>query len=60
MFQAQNMAELEEIVNDAIKSGVRLNYSLSQDFFSGNEYTFTDYVMKKSVSWKKILKLLVI
>ncbi|WP_264377071.1 ankyrin repeat domain-containing protein [Wolbachia endosymbiont (group B) of Ochlodes sylvanus] len=47
VFQAQNMAELEEIVNDAIKSGVRLNYSLSQDFFSGNEYTFTDYVMKK-------------
>lgn len=45
--QAQNMAELEEIVNDAIKSGVRLNYSLSQDFFLGNEYTFTDYVMKK-------------
>ncbi|WP_343289088.1 ankyrin repeat domain-containing protein [Wolbachia endosymbiont of Encarsia formosa] len=47
VFQAQNMAELEEIVNDAIKSGVRLNYSLSQDFFLGNEYTFTDYVMKK-------------
>ncbi len=47
VFQAQNMAELEKIVNDAIKSGVRLNYSLSQDFFSGNEYTFTDYVMKK-------------
>ncbi|WP_264377866.1 ankyrin repeat domain-containing protein [Wolbachia endosymbiont (group B) of Philonthus cognatus] len=47
VFQAQNMAEIEEIVNDAIKSGVRLNYSLSQDFFSGNEYTFTDYVMKK-------------
>ncbi|WP_264702620.1 ankyrin repeat domain-containing protein [Wolbachia endosymbiont (group A) of Volucella inflata] len=47
VFQAQNMAELEEIVNDAIKSGVRLNYSSSQDFFSGNEYTFTDYVMKK-------------
>ncbi|WP_264723632.1 ankyrin repeat domain-containing protein [Wolbachia endosymbiont (group A) of Cheilosia soror] len=47
VFRAQNMAELEKIVNDAIKSGVRLNYSLSQDFFSGNEYTFTDYVMKK-------------
>lgn len=47
VFQAQNMAELEEIVNDAIKSGVRLNYSLSQDFFSDNEYTFTDYVMEK-------------
>ncbi|MFP3028716.1 MAG: ankyrin repeat domain-containing protein [Wolbachia sp.] len=47
VFRAQNMAELEEIVNDAIKSGVRLNYSFSQDFFSGNEYTFTDYVMKK-------------
>ncbi|WP_265035350.1 MULTISPECIES: ankyrin repeat domain-containing protein [unclassified Wolbachia] len=47
VFQAQNMAELEKIVNDAIKSGVRLNYFLSQDFFSGNEYTFTDYVMKK-------------
>ncbi|WP_419198839.1 ankyrin repeat domain-containing protein [Wolbachia endosymbiont of Rhagoletis cingulata] len=47
VFYAQNMVELEKIVNDAIKSGVRLNYSLSQDFFSGNEYTFTDYVMKK-------------
>ncbi|UXX40631.1 ankyrin repeat domain-containing protein [Wolbachia endosymbiont of Oryzaephilus surinamensis] len=47
VFQAQNMAELEKIVNDAIKSGVRLNYSSSQDFFLGNEYTFTDYVMKK-------------
>ncbi|CAQ54404.1 Ankyrin repeat domain protein [Wolbachia endosymbiont of Culex quinquefasciatus JHB] len=47
VFRAQNMAELEEIVNDAIKSGVRLNYSSSQDFFLGNEYTFTDYVMKK-------------
>ncbi|MFP3022783.1 MAG: ankyrin repeat domain-containing protein [Wolbachia sp.] len=47
VFQAQNMAELKEIVNDAIKFGVRLNYSSSQDFFSGNEYTFTDYVMKK-------------
>ncbi|WP_038250534.1 ankyrin repeat domain-containing protein [Wolbachia endosymbiont of Glossina morsitans morsitans] len=47
VFRAQNMVELEEIVNDAIKSGVRLNYSFSQDFFSGNEYTFTDYVMKK-------------
>lgn len=53
VFQAQNMAELEEIVNDAIKSGVRLNYSLSQDFFSGNEYTFTDYVMKKISELKK-------
>ncbi|MFP3031483.1 MAG: hypothetical protein ACEY3M_10225, partial [Wolbachia sp.] len=47
VFQAQNMAELEETVNDAIKSGIRLNYSSSQDFFSGNEYTFTDYVIKK-------------
>ncbi|WP_410542982.1 ankyrin repeat domain-containing protein [Wolbachia endosymbiont of Tetranychus urticae] len=47
VFQAQNMAELKKIVNDAIKSGVRLNYSLSQDFFSSNDYTFTDYVMKK-------------
>lgn len=47
VFQAQNMAELEEIVNDAVKSGVRLNYSSSQDFFSGSEYTFTDYVIKK-------------
>ncbi|MFL3876288.1 ankyrin repeat domain-containing protein [Wolbachia endosymbiont of Trichogramma kaykai] len=47
VFRAQNMAELERIVNDAIKSGVRLNYSLPQDFFLGNEYTFTDYVMKK-------------
>ncbi|OCA07067.1 ankyrin repeat domain-containing protein [Wolbachia endosymbiont of Trichogramma pretiosum] len=47
VFRAQNMAELEKIVNDAVKSGVRLNYSLSQDFFLGNEYTFTDYVMKK-------------
>ncbi|WP_341823068.1 ankyrin repeat domain-containing protein [Wolbachia endosymbiont (group A) of Clivina fossor] len=47
VFQAQNMAELEEIVNDAIKFGIRLNYSSSQDFFSGNEYTFTDYVMKR-------------
>ncbi|BFD47585.1 MAG: hypothetical protein DMENIID0003_06590 [Wolbachia endosymbiont of Sergentomyia squamirostris] len=47
VFNAQNMVELEKIVNDAIKSGVRLNYSFSQDFFSGSEYTFTDYVMKK-------------
>ncbi|WP_265017546.1 ankyrin repeat domain-containing protein [Wolbachia endosymbiont (group A) of Epistrophe grossularia] len=47
VFQVKNIAELEEIVNDAIKSGVRLNYSSSQDFFSGNEYTFTDYVIKK-------------
>ncbi|WP_353286514.1 ankyrin repeat domain-containing protein [Wolbachia endosymbiont (group A) of Crataerina pallida] len=50
VFQAQNMVELEEVVNDAIKSGVRLNYSSSQDFFSVSEYTFTDYVIKKSVS----------
>ncbi|WP_338481817.1 ankyrin repeat domain-containing protein [Wolbachia endosymbiont (group A) of Nomada hirtipes] len=47
VFQAKNMVELEEIVNDAIKSGIRLNYSSSQDFFLGNEYTFTDYVIKK-------------
>ncbi|WP_264329746.1 MULTISPECIES: ankyrin repeat domain-containing protein [unclassified Wolbachia] len=45
--RAQNMVELEEVVNDAIKSGVRLNYSSSQDFFSGSEYTLTDYVIKK-------------
>ncbi len=47
VFQAQNMAELEEIVNDAIKSGVRLNYSSLQDYFLGTEYSFTDYVIRK-------------
>ncbi|RDD34699.1 Ankyrin repeats (3 copies) [Wolbachia endosymbiont of Cylisticus convexus] len=46
-FQARNMVELEKIVNDAIKFGVRLNYSSLQDYFLDTEYSFTDYMIRK-------------
>ncbi|WP_250294742.1 ankyrin repeat domain-containing protein [Wolbachia endosymbiont of Oedothorax gibbosus] len=54
--KVQNMKKLEQVVNEAIKSGVRFNFPHQGSIYNNayeSKYSFTDYVIKKISDLKK-------
>ncbi|MCA7010748.1 ankyrin repeat domain-containing protein [Wolbachia endosymbiont of Tribolium confusum] len=48
--EAQDINQLEQIVNEAIKSGVRLNFTYKGNIYENtyeSKYNFTDYVIRR-------------
>ncbi len=48
--EAQDINQLEQIVNEAIKSSVRLNFTYKGDIYKNtyeSNYNFTDYIIKR-------------